>query len=239
MIDEKGYAVAQDKKLLIFKEEMVTEIGGIHNDAEYVEFSRGNFEKSLIHAIEYILSVSKVPITSTVVNNMVNIHIRQTHTHQDLLESLLKTKQKNPDDFTLRIRISSAHLNMNNIELALKELLHAETDFPNNHDVLHHLGHIFLLKNSYDKAVSYFKLSIEQNAGNGKYFLCLGKAIFGLAKNASDKNISLDFFDEALRKFNHALKYADKSHHGDIQGMIQLTKDALKNPLPKVPVKRR
>jgi hypothetical protein len=52
LIDEKAYAVAKDKKLILLKEEGVTSIGGIQGDYEYVEFSRTELERLVLKIVE-------------------------------------------------------------------------------------------------------------------------------------------------------------------------------------------
>jgi len=42
VIDEKAFAVAEGKKVILLVEEGVKEIGGIQGDAEYIQFQRTN-----------------------------------------------------------------------------------------------------------------------------------------------------------------------------------------------------
>ncbi|MEM2292848.1 MAG: hypothetical protein QXX41_06185 [Nitrososphaerota archaeon] len=48
VIDEKAFAVAEGKKVILLVEEGVKEIGGIQGDAEYIQFQRTNLAPALI-----------------------------------------------------------------------------------------------------------------------------------------------------------------------------------------------
>ena len=52
IIDEKAYAVAKDKKLLLLKESDVDSIGGIQGDYEYVTFARDQLEDLAISILQ-------------------------------------------------------------------------------------------------------------------------------------------------------------------------------------------
>lgn len=59
LIDEKAYAVAKDKKLILLKEGGVNSIGGIQGDYEYIEFSRGRLQDLAISLLQmFDLTVS-------------------------------------------------------------------------------------------------------------------------------------------------------------------------------------
>ena len=59
LIDEKAYAVAKDKKLILLKESGVNSIGGIQGDYEYIEFSRGRLQDLAISLLQmFDLTVS-------------------------------------------------------------------------------------------------------------------------------------------------------------------------------------
>jgi hypothetical protein len=44
VVDEKAYALAKDKKLVLIKEQGVQSIGGLQGDYEYLEFERGELQ---------------------------------------------------------------------------------------------------------------------------------------------------------------------------------------------------
>jgi hypothetical protein len=58
IIDEKAYAYARGKKLILLKEVGIQSIGGIQGDYEYIEFDREHFELALLKIVEvFSLSV--------------------------------------------------------------------------------------------------------------------------------------------------------------------------------------
>ena len=54
IIDEKAYAFAKDKKLLLLKERGVENIGGLQGDYEYLEFDRSQLGDLLVRIVEVV-----------------------------------------------------------------------------------------------------------------------------------------------------------------------------------------
>jgi hypothetical protein len=54
IIDEKAYALAKKKKLVLIKEQGVVSIGGLQGDYEYLEFTRDNFGDLLVRLVELL-----------------------------------------------------------------------------------------------------------------------------------------------------------------------------------------
>lgn len=54
IIDEKAYAVAKQKKLILLKETGVASIGGLQGNYEFIEFSRNRLEDLVVHIIEML-----------------------------------------------------------------------------------------------------------------------------------------------------------------------------------------
>jgi hypothetical protein len=52
IVDEKAYALARDKKLVLIKEEGVQSIGGLQGDYEYIEFQRDRLENLVLALLE-------------------------------------------------------------------------------------------------------------------------------------------------------------------------------------------
>jgi hypothetical protein len=57
VIDEKAYALAKGKKLILLRESGVQSIGGIQGDYEYVEFIRENMVEVLIRLVQVLRSL--------------------------------------------------------------------------------------------------------------------------------------------------------------------------------------
>jgi len=58
VVDEKAYALARQKKLVLVKESGVSSIGGLQGDYEYLEFERTAMEEVVISLIEVFKSFS-------------------------------------------------------------------------------------------------------------------------------------------------------------------------------------
>jgi hypothetical protein len=56
VIDEKAYALARGKKLILLKEQGVNSIGGLQGDYEYLEFDRVNLSELLIPLLEMFMN---------------------------------------------------------------------------------------------------------------------------------------------------------------------------------------
>jgi hypothetical protein len=54
VIDEKAYAVARGKKLVLLRENGVQSIGGIQGDYEYIEFVRDDLAELLIRLVQIL-----------------------------------------------------------------------------------------------------------------------------------------------------------------------------------------
>lgn len=52
VIDEKAYAIAGNRKLILLKEDCVESIGGIQGDYEFIEFSRDQLEEVIIPLLQ-------------------------------------------------------------------------------------------------------------------------------------------------------------------------------------------
>ena len=54
VIDEKAYAIGKNKKLILLKDELVDNIGGLQGDYEYIKFDPANFSDMLIRLVEML-----------------------------------------------------------------------------------------------------------------------------------------------------------------------------------------
>ena len=57
VIDEKAYALAKGKRLILLKESGVNSVGGLQGDYEYLEFDRATLENLLIRFLETLRSL--------------------------------------------------------------------------------------------------------------------------------------------------------------------------------------
>jgi len=61
VIEEKTYASARDKKLILLRETDVDSIGGLHGDYEYIEFSRETLDDAILKLLQlFVISTSSI-----------------------------------------------------------------------------------------------------------------------------------------------------------------------------------
>ena len=58
VVDEKAYALAKNKRLILIKEEGVKSVGGLQGDYEYLEFRRDELADLLIRLLETLKSTA-------------------------------------------------------------------------------------------------------------------------------------------------------------------------------------
>ena len=56
VVDEKAYALAGNRKLVLLREAGVTSIGGLQGDYEYLQFDRSKLEDLMVSLVEVFLS---------------------------------------------------------------------------------------------------------------------------------------------------------------------------------------
>ena len=64
IVDEKAYALAKSKTLILLKERGVDSIGGLQGDYEYLEFQREKLEDLLIRLLELLGSLSGITMSN-------------------------------------------------------------------------------------------------------------------------------------------------------------------------------
>src|SRR5262249_32722449 len=57
VVDEKAFALAKNKKLILLREEGVQSIGGLQGDYEYLEFDRTDMADLLVRLLEVLRSL--------------------------------------------------------------------------------------------------------------------------------------------------------------------------------------
>jgi len=69
VIDEKAYAIAKGKKVILLVEEGVDEIGGIQGDLEYISFNRNNLAPVMVKLAAVLWELSRKALASTVITS--------------------------------------------------------------------------------------------------------------------------------------------------------------------------
>ncbi len=161
VIEEKSFALAQGKKVLIFLEKGVDDIGGMQGDLEYIRFDRDNFGDALIAAVDYVLSVTSVPLQTSVVGNNINITINNPMGVEEQLKKLRDASNAAPNDIGLILAIANSLESQGDVMAATKELEAARGKFQQSPELLHHLGHFYERHGNIKKALEDYHRSLE------------------------------------------------------------------------------
>ena len=182
VVEEKSYAIAQGKRVLLFVEEGVSDIGGMQGDMEYIKFNRDQFGDALISAVDYIFSITRVPLEARVEGNSVTISMRSNKTPTEQLDGLRKEIAKRPKDVALRLAVAAQLNQMSQKSAALKELEDANASIPNHAQIVHQLGHQLQDEGRLDDAITHFERAIALNPTFAKNYLCFAKALYEKAQ---------------------------------------------------------
>ena len=87
-------------------EDNVKDFGGIQGDLEYIKFNRSNFGYSLTNAIDYILAVSSVKLTSRVEGNNIHITLGDPASPEETIAKLRTAKTDRPNDVGIRLALA-------------------------------------------------------------------------------------------------------------------------------------
>jgi tetratricopeptide (TPR) repeat protein len=177
VIEEKSFALAQGKRVLIFLENGVDEIGGMHGGLEYIRFDRDNFGDALIAAVDYVLSVTSVPLQTSVEGNKINITIRNPMNVDDQMKKLREASNAAPNDIGLILDVANILESQGDVMAATKELEAAREKFQQSPELLHHLGHFYERQGNIKKALDDYHRSLELNSANVKFYFCYAKCL--------------------------------------------------------------
>jgi tetratricopeptide (TPR) repeat protein len=228
VLEEKAFAIAEGKKLLLFVEEGVEDIGGIQGDHEYIRFGRENFGSALIKSIDYVLSITSVPLTTNVVGNSINIQLGDSRSPAEQLADLRRAKEKRPHDATVRMSLAAALAMQGDKAAALREYEQAIIDFPNVPELHHALGHIHEDSGDLNRAQPYYEKSLEMNPSNGKFYMCLAKCIVAKSKNIVKPAARKPHLERAKRLLEQGLSVnTDPKLAPQIAGVSFLVMEAL------------
>jgi tetratricopeptide (TPR) repeat protein len=227
IVEEKAFALAENKRVLIFLEENVEDFGGIQGDLEHIRFKRDNFGEALISAIDYILSITSVNLQSRVEGNNIHITLGDPTSPQDNIAKLRKAKTDRPNDIGVRLGLAALLNQVGDKTAAIRELEHAKTDFPNNPDVYHQLGHVHQENGELDKAILFYERSIELHSANAKFYLCYSKALFEKAKTFDRAAKRKPLLEKSKRFLDQGLLIADPNMQKQLNQHLFLILEAL------------
>jgi tetratricopeptide (TPR) repeat protein len=227
-IDEKGAAIAEGKKLLLFVEEGVSEFGGLQGDYEYVPFSRDNFGAALIHAMDYVLAVTSVPFQCRVeAPNKIHLQFGGPSTPSQQLVELRKALAADPTNPSIRMGLAKALEQNQDRAGATRELKHLITDFPNIADGHHELAHLQERDEAYEAAVLNFQKALDLNPQDYKNFRCYGRCLYAWSRGIANATVRRPTLEKAKRLLERAAVIGGENARAQITGDIFVVEEAL------------
>jgi hypothetical protein len=212
LIEEKTFALTEGKKILMFVEEGVKDIGGMQEDLEYIEFNRTNFGGALIRAVDYILAVTSIPLQTQVMGNNINISIGDNSTPAERLSRLRQARERNRKDSGIVIAIANLLESMGKPEEALKEMTQARGTMTYDPELTHQIGHLLERQGDLDTAIKEYRVSLNLNPSHGKYFFCLGKSLYMKAMSIDKAAQRRELLEKAQNYLEQASKSADPAY---------------------------
>jgi tetratricopeptide (TPR) repeat protein len=228
VIEEKSFALAQGKKVLIFLEKGVDDIGGMQGDLEYIRFDRDNFGDALISAVDYVLSVTSVPLQTSVEGNKINITIKNPMSVEDQLKKLRDASNAAPNDIGLIIGIANILESQGDVMTATKELEGAREKFQQSPELIHHLGHFYERHGNIKKALGDYHRSLELNSANGKFYFCYAKCLYKKTTNIEKMSAKKPILEKCSRYLDRAYALADQSIKQEIEGFRFIIDETLR-----------
>jgi tetratricopeptide (TPR) repeat protein len=228
VVEEKSFALGQDKKILLFVEKGVQDIGGMQGDLEYVPFDRDNFGDALISAVDYILSVTSIPLQTSVEGNRINVSIKNPMTVDEQLKKLRDAREANPNDFGLVKAIADILEVQGDVSGATRELEGVKDRFQHSPEFVHHLGHFYERHGDLKKALHYYEKSIGLHSSNGKYYFCYAKCLFRKTTNIEKLSSKKPHLEKCSRYLDRAHTLADPNMKKEIDGFRFLIDETLK-----------
>jgi tetratricopeptide (TPR) repeat protein len=224
----KAFAIAENKRVLIFVEEGVEDIGGIQGDLEYIRFSRDNFASALIKAVDYILAITAVRLETRVEGNNIHIKLGNAKTPDEQLAELRKLKEKRPQDLSIRTSLAVTLDSLGDPHAALREYEEARAIFPNNPDLHHYLAHQYEKIGDMNHALFHFEKSLDLNSVNPKFYRCLAKCLYEKSKNYQKPTSKRPVLEKAKRLLEQGLVISnDPNLQQQIKGDLFLVAEAL------------
>jgi tetratricopeptide (TPR) repeat protein len=257
VIQEIAYAAGLGKKIIVLKEKDVISIGGIHGDAEYIEFDRTTLHKAALKLVQMIWSLNpgKMALNK---NQPPQLNI-------DFLEAAVAAQPREP---LLRVTLAQVRASAGQVDSALRELTETLRIFPdfaparlelikglrsagrcedaeaevnkflNVHpfdgQAHHHLAHILEVKKDYPAARRQFELAQQYQPQGPSHFRCCGVLLYRTAAGSRQKLL------EAKEQLEMAMEIGGQAEARQCDGWLKAIRRSLKKVTPpKQKVTRR
>ncbi|MFN2541659.1 MAG: tetratricopeptide repeat protein [Chthoniobacterales bacterium] len=228
-IDEKATALAAGKRLLLFVESGVRNFGGLQGDYEYISFERDNLAEALIHAMDYVLAITSVPLTCRMEGpDKLHFHISTKMSLPQRIEDLKKIVASNPRNIQARLEFAELIADRRDRSTAVAELRKLATEFPNSPQVHHTLAHKLDDVGDLPGALLSFQRALDLNSGDYRNYRCYGKCLYRHALTPTDTVIKRSSLEKARRLIERAAIIGGQAKQQEIQGDLFVIDEALK-----------
>jgi len=226
-IEEKATALAAGKKLLLFVEDGVNEFGGLQGDYEYVRFNRDSFGDALVHAMDYVLSVTTVPFELQVENGRVNIKLSSGQSPDEHLKALESKVQNNPNNVNARVTLANAYRSMKRTGDALREFGKLAAEFPNVSSILHEYGHAKEDAHDLPGALLCYQQALDLSPNDFKNHKCYGACLYRHAQTLAPVQ-KTSTLHKSKRLLERALAIGGEQQRASVEGTLFLISEALR-----------
>lgn len=230
MVDEKATALAAGKRLLLFVENGVREFGGLQGDYEYIPFDRDNLAEALIHAIDYVLAITSVPLTCRMeAPNKLHFELGIKVSATKQIEELKKFVKENPADVGARVGLAKLIGKTQDRSAALAELKKLSAEFPRSSRVHHELGHELEQTGDLPAALLSFQSALNLNAADYANHRCYGRCLRRHALTLSNIVVKRSSLEKARRLLNRAAVIGGQAKQKEIEGDLFVIDEALRD----------
>jgi len=228
VVEEKALAIASGKSLLLFVEEGVTEIGGMHGDYEYIEFDRRNIGPAIIRTMDYVLSLTSIPITATVEGaGKVSLKIGSEKTPAQQIDELKKYVAAHQSNVQARKGLAQLLQKYGKTAEAEVEWRALVTDFPRDSAIRHECAHFFESQENFTAALDEFQRALDLKSGDYKNSRCYGRCLYSHAMSIGNLVIRQSSLNKAKRILQRAATIGGAEKRSEIEGDLFIVNEAL------------
>ncbi len=231
VIEEKAAAIAAGKKLLLFVEEGVNDFGGLQGDYEYVRFNRKKFGDALIHAMDYVMSITAVPFQPRVeAPGNINIQIGATRNVDEQVTELRAYLTRSPGDLRASLTLAKLLYEHKNDPHGAIGLLKPLADrHASLHEIHHELAHALAAAGDRSAAILSFQRALDLNSSEFKNYRCYGRCLSEHAKQLGDVVVRRSTFLKAKRLLEQASIVGGSQYQQMIQGDLFVVGESLRD----------
>ena len=221
-IEEKATALAAGKRLLLFVENGVREFGGLQGDYEYIRFERDNLGEALIHAMDYVLAITSIPLACRVEGpNKLHFRIGAKVSPAQQIGELKEFVARHPTNVQARVELAKLIADTQDRAAGVAELRKLANEFSNVSQIHHDLAHQLEKLGDVPGALLSFQCALDLKAGDYRNYRCYGKCLHRHALTLSDAVVKRSSLDKAQRLLERAAVIGASKAAGNSRGFVR------------------